>query len=331
MGESKDHGPWIKERYRKKLGMELPDGTRVSNDAVTPTESATVRKHGELPEKKKKKKCVKKDHNSACATKLLLCQSEAFAQAIQLECPVTCAVGGCGTKRPSSTSLCNGASRSTHGLTKLFSTTDTSITRELEADQGVLLSQTAWTPTVSEGAILETHTPSEEHVMGVSVQGEPNSDATTSKAASRQPGWVKTFKLKYWDKKLQVWMDVVGKQGGPLIFPGNTDTASVVHTNFYSPVKTAKLRIIPLEFHNRVSMRVALQVCDPRKPPPPVQEPPKKTTPNKAVEDKVSKKKKQQADRVDWIGTAINKTTGLHMSPEDIERVVKSTPTGQEH
>ena len=101
------------------------------------------------------------------------------------------------------------------------------------------------------------------------------------------------------------------------------------HTNFYSPVKTAKLRIIPLKFHNRVSMRVALQVCDPRKPPPPVQEPPKKTTPNKAVEDKVSKKKKQQADRVDWIGKAINKTTGLHMSPEDIERVVKSTPTGQ--
>jgi len=321
--ESKEYGPWIKERYRKKLGMELPDGTLVNNDTVTPTDAAVQQKVVE------KAKCEKSDQSSACGTKLLLCQSEAFAQTTQLECPVTCAVGACGTKRPPF-SHCAGATRSTEGITKLISTSDTSgtglwVTEALTGKSGALLSKTAWTPKTSEGAVLEAEVPTVEEIVGVSVQGEADASADTG-AVGAKTGWVKTFKLKYWDEGLQVWMDVVGKEGGALIFPGNTDPNTVVHSYFTSPVKTTKLKFIPLDFHNKVSMRVGLQVCDPRKPPPPVKEPPKET---KVEEGSPEDKQRQQiAERVKWIGGAINKTKGLHVSPEEIERVVSNTPNG---
>ena len=105
----------------------------------------------------------------------------------------------------------------------MISTSDTSgtglwVTEALTGKSGALLSKTAWAPKTSEGAVLEAEVPTVEEIVGVSVQGEADASADTG-AVGAKTGWVKTFKLKYWDEGLQVWMDVVGKEGGALIFP----------------------------------------------------------------------------------------------------------------
>jgi len=323
--EDPKSGPWIKERYRKKLGMEeYKDGV-----VVTKTAAAVA-----MLKLKDKATCIQKDKSAACAAKLLLCGSDQFGPAADKECPVTCAVGLCGTKRVFNYCKTRTAIINIKGA--VDTGTGAVATTALPAGQGNLLSKTAWVPKSSAKDVLsylEVALSGPELVVGISIQGPYDVGLHTTGKISNKTGWVEQYKMQYWGKSAggggaDGWQDMVGEggHGGSLLFPGNYDPETVVHSYLYKPLQTSKLKFLPVSVHNfQASMRVGIQVCDPRTlPAPVVVKPEKKKIVVKSSADKaaaiaaakegVEKQKLKAAndaknvERVNWVSHQLQRT-----------------------
>ena len=82
--------------------------------------------------------------------------------------------------------------------------------------------------------------------------------ATSGRISSNE--WVTSFRIEILNNTIGRFVNF--SSDGKTIFEGNYDSSSVVKHIFAEPVKTSKLRVVPVRWNDWLSMRVAAFGCN---------------------------------------------------------------------